>query len=444
MEFRKGSQLVFEGAIAFTAAENQLQLAELVQVKVLQEKDDKKWGNRKGYQHYDLESAPSTSTQMLGWGVYNPFSLYRVRILCHENLEPALADKIKSLASPKDALEFILLCRLKAALNTRREGLGLPNKNTDTYRLVNGEGDGLSGLAVDILGGRVAVVMSSAAWCQVHRGVIVQALKQVLPPNFEIVWKTTPSRLQQDGWKDVERNEDDQESAPGSQEVVVRESGILYKTYPYVDGQKTGIYSDQRENKAYLAQFCAGKRILDLCCYHGGFSFNAKVLGSALHCTGVDSSQDAIGICHENAMLNGLTDSEVTFVRDDIADFMKQQIQQKASWDVVVLDPPKLAPSVTGLERASRKYQALNRDAIQLVNPKEGGLIMTCTCSAAMTQHNGGQYFLQTIQQAAATAGRQITLLRTSGAAPCHTTSPASFPAGNYLTAALFYVAPFV
>jgi len=110
-------------------------------------------------------------------------------------------------------------------------------------------------------------------------------------------------------------------------------------------------------------------------------------------------------------------------------------------FDVVVLDPPKLAPSVKALQRASRKYHSLNRDAMKLIG-NEGGLLMTCTCSAAMTQKDGGKYFLEMVQQASLSAQREVTLLRVSGAAPCHTQSPFSFPAGNYLTAALFMVHP--
>ena len=225
--------------------------------------------------------------------------------------------------------------------------------------------------------------------------------------------------------------------------VILQESGVLYRAYPYQDGQKTGVYCDQRDNKYNLAMLCQGKNVLDLCCYHGGFSLTAKLLGGAKHCTGVDSSQDAIDVCRENAQLNGIAEEDMEFVRDDVDNYMKLAAadQSNKHWDVIVLDPPKLAPSVSGLDRASRKYHSLNRDALKLINPTDGGLFLTCTCSAAMTQKDGGQFFLETVQQAALSAGRRITLLRTSGAAACHTQSPASYPAGAYLTAALFHVA---
>lgn len=440
MEFRKGNQLVFEGAISYTSGSEQApQMGDLVKVLVEQEKRNTSKKKKTSYKHV-ISPDDTMPTQILGWGVYNPQSLYRVRLLCHANLQAKLSKKLTK-SHCDDGLSIILNDKLSAAMATR-EDLGLPNLETNTYRLFNGEGDGLSGLAVDILGGRVAVVMSSATWCQVHQETIQEVLRDLLPSEYEIVWRTTPSRLNQDGWEGSDE-EGGTENEPSDEEVIVRESGISYKTYPFGEdgGQKTGFYCDQRDNRKNLAAFCNGKRVLDLCCYHGGFSLAAKLLGGASHCTGVDSSQVAIDICQENLKINELTE-DISFVKDDIAKFMKEMGTKKQYWDVIVLDPPKLAPSVSGLQRASRKYHSLNRDAVALINPTEGGLLLTCTCSAAMTQKDGGRFFLETVQQAAAAAGRPVKLLQTSGAAPCHVQSPASYPAGAYLTAALFWVPP--
>jgi len=442
MEFRKGSQLVFQGAVSYTTGgEEPPQMADLVQVLVEQEKKkSSKKGAKNMYKHVSSPTT-TTETQSLGWGVYNPKSLYRVRLLCHTNLQPALSNELVTLDS-HNRLRLILENKISTALATRK-AVGLPNTETDTYRLINGEGDGLSGLAVDILGGKVAVIMSSATWCQIHQTTIQTALKEILPSDFIIVWKTTPNRLKQDGWVEADDQRREEQVAENVDEsIIVRESGVSYMTFPlHGQGQKTGFYCDQRDNRKHLASLCSGKRVLDLCCYHGGFSLTAKLLGGASHCTGVDSSQGAIDICNKNSKLNGLED-DIFFEKGDISKFMQEKAAQKQCWDVIVLDPPKLAPSVSGLDRASRKYHSFNRDAIALINQDEGGLLLTCTCSAAMTQKNGGQYFLEVVQKAATSAGRSITLLQTSGAAPCHTQSPASYPAGAYLTAALFYVAP--
>eukprot|EP00977_Amphora_coffeiformis_P013051 scaffold3339_cov174-Amphora_coffeaeformis.AAC.19 len=343
------------------------------------------------------------------------------------------------------ALRAVVSHHVHKAIMTR-QALQLPQAGvTDTYRLINGEGDQLSGLAVDMID-QTAVVMSSAGWCQQHQTVITECLLEQLPTDTTIVWKTTPSRLQQDGYDAGEESSTSSsaelDSTSSQDEIVIStENRIRYQTYPYGDGQKTGVYCDQRENRLNLAQLCKDKRVLDLCCYHGGFSLNAIINGGALQVTGVDSSEDAIATCRQNAELNNLVgDDRVKFVRSDITAFLQESAGQ-AVYDVVVLDPPKLAPSANGLDKARRKYHSFNRDAIKLVAP-EGGLLLTCTCSAAMTQKDGGQYFLNMVQGAALATGREVTLLRVSGAASCHTQSPIAWPAGAYLTAALFYVHP--
>lgn len=220
------------------------------------------------------------------------------------------------------------------------------------------------------------------------------------------------------------------------------EDRIKYQTFPFdFSSQKTGFYCDQRDNRFNLAKLCKGKRVLDLCCYNGGFALNAMIHGGAASCVGVDSSPVAIAAADENKELNNV-DSLLSFVKMDISQYMKEAQENEQEFDVIILDPPKLAPTIAQLDRASRKYHSLNRDAMKLINKEKGGLLLTCSCSGAMTQKNGGQFFLETIQGAALSAGRRITLLSTSGAAGCHTQDPASFPANAYLTAALFTVSP--
>lgn len=492
MAFRQGSPLVFSGAISSSfrihtddnddddnLEEERLELGTLVAVAVSSKNNNQRSGNRNNrnnrrngknqgksvetaYSHsnYFLDSngvlvldenstsESISSLQLIGYGVYNPHSMYRVRILCHETSHPSTFKSIKQILStsstqePNEAIRLILKVKFEEAIRSRTS-LGLPNLSTDSYRLVNGEGDGLSGLAVDVLGGTVAVIMSSASWCEIYKSDIMDILNQILNENdrkLDLIWRTTPSRLAQDGYnKDLLlQDEDLHDSERG---ILATESDIQYKVFPWAQGQKTGFYCDQRENRVLVAQLCHNKRVLDLCCYNGGFALNAMKHGAA-SCIGVDSSQDAIDTATENAKINGLSD-DCSFVRDDIANYMKQTHEDgDTSYDVIILDPPKLAPSVSGLERASRKYHALNRDAMKLIDPIKGGILLTCTCSGAMTQKDGGQFFLQTVKAASLSARRQITLLKTSGAASCHTQCPASFPAGAYLTAALFHVSP--
>ena len=394
-----------------------------------------------------------TQSQLIGYGVFNPNSMYRVRLLCHDTIHPTLTKEIRSMRKLVQRgkgeddmsnlqLQIILERKVADAINTRLS-LNLPSDgSTDTYRLLNGEGDGLSGLAVDILGGSTAIVMSSAAWVEIHKDIILEMLGEALKshPSYvdtdvDIVWRNTPSRLKQDGSLVESSDDDEEENEKSDQSVIATESKVKYMTYPYSNGQKTGYYCDQRDNRRMVAGFCENKRALDLCCYNGGFALTAMILGKASSALGVDSSQDAIDACIKNAKLNNIDDKDISFVKDDISTFMKSAMEKEDSYDVIILDPPKLAPSIRDLDKASRKYHALNRDAMNLIDKAKGGLLLTCTCSASMSQKDGGQYFLNMVNGAALSAKRRVTLLKVNGAAPCHTQSPASFPAGQYLTA---------
>ncbi|KAG7343918.1 S-adenosylmethionine-dependent methyltransferase [Nitzschia inconspicua] len=440
--FRDGSQLVFSGSIDKTP--KSLQLGDLVQVEVPSDTiSNDKHARKTGA---PAAATTTTATTVVGWGVYNPESMYRIRILCHSLLHPDMKSILSASVvdvstdnAKESVLHQILLLRFQKALQTRRT-LGLPSVDTDTFRLVNGEGDSLSGLAVDVIADKVAVVMSSAAWCEIHKDAILRSLHEVIPEH-QLIWKTTPSRLKQDGYSDNTSEEDTivtKQQEDSTDALVAMENGVKYQTFPHLQGQKTGVYCDQRENRRSLADLCSNKSVLDLCCYHGGFSLNAAKQGAS-RVVGVDSSGDAIETCNTNIALNDFCkDVDISFVKSDISDYMKQC---QETFQVVVLDPPKLAPSVSGLPRATRKYHSLNRDAIKLIDD-QGGLLLTCTCSAAMTQKDGGRHFLEMVQQASLAARREVSLLKVSGAAPCHTQSPISFPAGNYLTAALFMVHP--
>ena len=405
----------------------------------------------------------SNDAKLIGFGVYNPNSMYRVRILCHQLSHPYLFQQVEEITKRNkgsdenaiDALKLIVESKLEDAIRARTL-MNVPSMQTDTYRLFNGEGDGLSGIAIDILGGCVAVIMSSAVWCETYKHHILEVVDNVLKENhpqykeqknFKVIWRNTPSRLKQDGLIIKESSEIKKSDSEHSTPVLIQENGIKYTVYPFDESsQKTGFYCDQRENRNWLSSLCKDKRVLDLCCYNGGFALNAIVNGYASSCTGVDSSPIAISNAIDNSKLNEVStegsNRQIEFVQNDIAHFMNDAMKNSLEYDVIILDPPKLAPTVSGLDRAARKYHSLNRDACKLINSKEGGLLLSCTCSGAMTQKDGGQFFLETVKSAALAAGRQITLLKTNGAASCHTQCPSSFPAGAYLTASLFYVSP--
>lgn len=364
------------------------------------------------------------SDKLVGWGVYNPHSMYRVRLLASD--EPALLEH-RDLGR--------LLSHRIAAASMVRTAAGLPSAETTAYRLINGEGDRLSGLMVDIFDG-TAVVVSSALWLERNREAISDALL-ALPAVSRVEWRRSEARLKKDGW---EPNEDEEEQTAdastagataegGDGALRVLENGLRY----HVDilGQKSGFYCDQRDNRRQLAELCAGRSVLDLFCYSGGFSLCAGQAGAA-RCLGVDSSAAAVELATQNAALNELG-GVCEFVRADVMKHLKEDAQAGA-YDVVICDPPKLAPTVKDLPRATNRYRKLNGLAMRAVRP--GGLLLSCTCSGAMTQSGT---FEQMLQDAALAEGRALTLLRRSNAACDHTIHP-SYPEGQYLTAVLAVV----
>ncbi|CAI5465748.1 unnamed protein product [Closterium sp. Yama58-4] len=291
------------------------------------------------------------------------------------------------------------------------------------------------------------------------------------------------------------------EAPSDSDRVKVMENGVLFWV-AMASGQKTGFYSDQRDSRLLLRSLVASSllppgsssahtdardvtaasggdgssqtqthdlpssaaaaatssqsssavlttrlplsrspvsahrplsRVLDLCCYSGGFAINAALAGAA-DVTAVDSSPAALSLAAANVALNGLPPSAVRFEHADITAFMQRAVAQQQHWDLVVLDPPKLAPTRKSLPRALHRYRRLNSLALRLVAP--GGLLMTCSCSGAVSQ----QHLLPGIlREAAAAAGRQVTVVREAGAAPCHPIDPAC-PESTYLTNLLAFV----
>lgn len=297
------------------------------------------------------------------------------------------------------------------------------------------EGDGLSGLIIDVLGSQV-VVAPSAAWCMRYRAEITRALTEVLQQQGTaggaepvIVWQPAVTMLtREEGWtfddpgaagvqgvatngarsraasgedsgeeeegdagEDAETDSAASPASPADPPLIIREHGLRYSLDAEGPNQKTGFYADQRDSRLVLRQLSKGKRVLDLCCYTGGFALNAAA-GGATHVLGLDSSHRAVHAAAANAALNGL-DQVLTFERQDMKAWGRGSQPPPGGWDLVVLDPPKLAPGKKAMVRATRQYTAYNAAAMRLVAP--GGLLMTCSCSGAMTQSDGFLPMLQ-------------------------------------------------
>jgi len=365
----------------------------------------------------DLVAVYGPNGRVLGYGLYNPRSEIAVRMVFYgESL-------------PDDAA---WQAKLNEAVMLRRDMLRL-DEVTDAYRLIHAEADGLSGLVVDRLGDVLSAEAYTLGMYQRAEAILAR-LANALGTKFFVV-RSSPQFLSQEGYEPPGFASEDL-----PQEVVIQEYGTRFRVR-FVGGHKTGFFCDQRENRKRLAEFCEGRTVLDLCCYTGGFAVQAKCLGKAAEVTGVDLDEEPLKLARENANLN---QAKVRFVQDDAFAYMRQMLRLARSYDVVVLDPPKLIRSRGDLEDGTRKHFDLNRLAMRLVTP--GGLFMSCCCSGLLKEADFVQLLRQSAYQAgelisAATeetserhAARTMQILARSGAAADHPVS-AAVPETEYLKA---------
>jgi len=350
----------------------------------------------------------------IGWGMFNPNSSYRVRILQNAldvTKHPNLVLNVKALVQQ----------RMHEAANLRR-GLGVMPASTTSnkaFRLINSESDGLSGIIVDVFA-HAAVVQSSAAWAEKHRNMIQDALRDEVGFVKKVIWQRAEAMLRLEGINTSDDGgvvSDAMEEGTDDHAVEVEEHGLKYLV-DVQHGQKTGFYCDQRDNRAWLGSLpLKGKHVLDLCSYTGGFALNAA-RGGAAKVIGVDSSQRAVETAQANAALNGFSNSTIEFRAADALAEAGRYAQAGELFDVVILDPPKLAPNAKAVSRAKRKYMQFQRAGMRALRP--GGILITCSCSGAVAQSG---LLRDLVEDVAVQEGRRATLLRRAGAAPDHVIS---------------------
>ncbi|MFY7698545.1 MAG: class I SAM-dependent rRNA methyltransferase [Legionella sp.] len=346
----------------------------------------------------------SEQGEYIGSGVYNEHSLYRVRMLAYAH-EPIDVTSLQS----------IIIHRLQQAI-TLRQMINLPNRQTSAYRLVNSEGDGLSGLTVDRFN-QICIVSSTAYWLEENKSIIKACIQQLLPHDM-VFWISQEKALAQDGWSKVVNEE-------LSGIVQIFEAGVKFEI-DFSHRQKTGLFLDQRENHQRIAQLATGKRVLDLYTYTGGFALHAAK-GGAKMVTAVDSSPQAITMARHNANLNKFDD--IKFIAADARDYLSHV----ADYDLVILDPPKLVPSRRHLQQAKNYYRYLHRETFK--HMQSGTLLLTCNCSSALSSES----FMELVYLQGLAVGKTIRILGSYGPSACHPTLPI-FPEGHYLTAVLLQV----
>ncbi|MES2761099.1 MAG: class I SAM-dependent rRNA methyltransferase [Bacteroidota bacterium] len=296
------------------------------------------------------------------------------------------------------------------------------NPHTNVYRLVFGEGDGCPGLIMDFYNGHL-VFQAHSIGMHKSRTDIAEALKKVYGPNLKSVYDKSSETLPKDYAAGLAN-----EFLYGScdEELVVIENDVKFYI-DFINGQKTGFFIDQRENRELLGTYSKDKRVLNTFSYTGGFSMYAAKFGcSIVH--SVDSSAKAVEMCNKNAILNNVTNHEGFAV--DTFDYLKDQGK---NYDIIILDPPAFAKSRDVSHNAVIGYKRLNQMALQ--NIKKGGILFTFSCSGVIDK----KLFYNTVTAAAIESRRHIKLLHTLSQPADHIITP-NFPEGEYLKGLAFYV----
>ncbi|HEX2596398.1 MAG TPA: class I SAM-dependent rRNA methyltransferase, partial [Luteimonas sp.] len=276
--------------------------------------------------------------------------------------------------------------RIAAAVALRRDVLQL-DAISDAWRVVHSEGDGLSGLVVDRYGDLLVVEYFSAGMFR-HREWIYDALRAQFPG----------CRFHAFADEHVQKQESfDFRGSEPAQPAIITEHGIRFRADP-AGAHKTGFFADQRDNRQWLSQHVAGKRVLDLCCNTGGFGVYAAVRGAS-EVTGIDIDEDVLAIARGNAKLN---DARVKFVQADIFPWLRDAAARGDGYDVVILDPAKLTRDRDQVIPALKKYLDMNKLALGVVRP--GGLLATFSCTGLV----GEDEFLGMLRRAAFYAGRTV------------------------------------
>lgn len=344
----------------------------------------------------DVVDVFSPEQQFLGRGYYNPKSQISLRMLTRRN-EAVDAELIRN--------------RIRTAAEYRMK-LGL----YDVCRLVNAESDFLPALIVDKFGGTLVMQVLSLGMERLKTD-IADALMAL--PGITGIYERNDAPV-----RNLEGLEQSKGFLCGGGEtkIVVQENGIKLLV-DIENGQKTGYFLDQRENRAALQPFVHGARVLDCCCHTGSFALHAAHYGAA-EVSGVDISEEATARATENAQLNGIDNCR--FITANVFDYLREKQADKELYDLIVLDPPAFAKNHSAVKSATRGYKEINLRAMKLLRP--GGFLVTCSCS----QHMTADLFNDMLLAAAIDAGRELRIIEKRGQAKDHPYLLAA-PETNYL-----------
>ena len=359
----------------------------------------------------DLVTVQDASGGFIGRGFFDPDSQISVRLVSWEE-----GERIDEAWARRKVSEAVFLRREVLALDT----------TTDAYRVVHAEGDGLPGLVIDRFAGTAVIAITDVGIAR-RREWFVAAVRELLEPETIYEKAVTIS--------DTRRRVIDARGDIGGgatpERVRIRENGLSFEV-DVCGGQKTGWYCDQRDNRLRVAEMVKGKSVLDAFCYSGAFSITCAKVGGCRRAIGVDSSGPALELAKSNIELNDVAD-RVEVREVDAFAHLRELADAGEKFDVVILDPPKLAFREAHRQRALAAYKDVNVRALDvLASP---GILVSCSCSGVIQR----QDFLRTVNEAARATNRDLRLIEGASQAADHPVNSAC-PETEYLKCFIFSV----
>jgi len=292
-------------------------------------------------------------------------------------------------------------------------------QTTNAIRLVHAESDGLPGLVVDQYG-ETCVLQILSAGMERWKETVFRCLREITEPaqiyeRSEVEVRVLEGLAKRKGLLWGENIEDN---------LNIHENGLKYQV-DVAGGHKTGFYIDQRDNRAVVRTLAKGREVLDCFCYTGGFSV-AALAGGANSVVGVDTSSDALTIARSNVELNGLPAKRMETIQGDVFRILRDMRDRAQQFDMVILDPPKFAPTAAQVQKAARGYKDINLLALKLLRP--GGILVTFSCSGGVD----AMLFRRILAGAALDAGVEAQIMGHLEQSPDHPVS-LTFPESAYL-----------
>ena len=351
----------------------------------------------------DSVAVRSSAGEFLAWAVYNPASQIRARVWSWSEAEPVNAELVQA--------------RLARAIAAREQLLSADA--SDALRLVHGESDGLPGVVADRYG-EVVVLQLLTAGAERWREALVAAVRDLAGGRCVYERSDADARI----LEGLPVKSGVLHGALPAAGVRLREHGLSYGV-DVARGHKTGFYLDQRDNRKRVGELARGREVLNCFCYSGGFTLNALANGAA-SVLSVDSSAEALALAKDNLRVNALDGARAEWEEADVFKYLRTLRDRGRSFDLIVLDPPKFAPTAAFVDKAARGYKDINLLALKLLRP--GGLLASFSCSGGVSP----ELFQKILAGAALDAGVDASIVGRHAAAADHPVL-LSFPEGEYL-----------